>query len=146
MLYVITGPPAAGKSTWVGAHAKAGDITIDLDRIAQALTVPGGDGWAHNEQLLKVAHRARYAAIDEALRHVSTADVYLIHSMPNPQAQARYRRLHARLVVVDPGRAVVEQRVRDMRQPALLAVVTRWYGQHKPPPGANVSTPPSRTW
>lgn len=146
MLYVITGPPAAGKSTHIAAHARPGDLVIDLDRIAQALTTPGADSWAHDTVLLKVAHRARYAAIDEACAHLASVDVWLIHSMPNPKAMARYRRLEARIVVVDPGRAVVEQRVRDMRQPALMAVVTRWYGRHRPAPGATVSAPPSRTW
>lgn len=146
MLYVVTGPPAAGKSTWIAAHAKSGDIVIDLDRIAQALTTPGTDGWAHSTTLLKVAHRARYAAIDEATHHIEHTDVWLIHSMPNTKASAGYKRLKARIIIVDPGRAVVEQRVRDMRQPALLGVVTRWYEHYRPAPGATVAAQPSRAW
>ncbi|WP_165683056.1 AAA family ATPase, partial [Mycobacteroides abscessus] len=42
-LYLVTGPPAAGKSTWVRQHAKHGDITIDYDAIASVLTPAGGD-------------------------------------------------------------------------------------------------------
>ena len=146
MLYVITGPPAAGKSTWITAHAKPGDIVIDLDRIALALTTPGADTWAHSETLLKVAHRARYAAIDEATQHAGTTDVWLIHSMPNPKTMAKYKRLSARIVVVDPGRTVTEQRIRDMRQPHLLSVATRWYRYHARSRQPSTVTQPSRQW
>lgn len=147
MLYVVTGPPAAGKSSWIAAHAKARDIVIDLDRIALALAGPGADHHAHHPVLLKVVYRARQAAINEALQHLDAVDVYLIHTMPSAKARARYTRLGARLVVVDPGRSVVLQRVRDMRQPGMEAVVTRWYNQHRPSVTThNVTAQASRPW
>lgn len=130
MLYVITGPPAAGKSSWITARARATDIVIDLDRLALALAGPGAPSWQHDPTLLKVAHRARFAAIDEAVKHRDTVDVYLIHTMPSPKALARYKRLDAEVVTVDPGQDIVMQRVRDMRDPAMTAVATRWYRQH----------------
>jgi hypothetical protein len=129
VLYVITGPPAAGKSSWIAAHASARDIVIDLDRITQALTGPGAPSWNHDPIASKVALRARYAAIDEAVKHLDEVDVYLIHTMPSPKWMARYQRLGAEVVAVDPGKDIVMQRVRDMRSPGLLAVATRWYRQ-----------------
>ncbi len=39
-MILVAGPPAAGKSTWIRDHAKPGDITIDYDTLAQALS-PG---------------------------------------------------------------------------------------------------------
>lgn len=146
MLYVVTGPPAAGKSTWIQAHAKPRDIVIDLDRIALALAGPGAHDHDHDETLLKVAHRARYGAIDEACQHLDTVDVYLIHTMPNAKARAKYKRLGARIVVVDPGRDVVMQRVKDMRQPGMEAVVTRWYNQHSRSRTRTATTHASRSW
>jgi DNA mismatch repair ATPase MutS len=146
VLYVITGPPAAGKSTWIEAHAKQGDVVIDLDRIALALTARAAPSWNHGEVLTKVAHRARYAAIDEACQHLDDTDVYLIHSMPNPKAMAKYKRLAARIVVVDPGRSIVTERVAAMRQPALMGVVTRWYDRYRPARTAIVAARPSRQW
>ncbi|QQC89838.1 hypothetical protein [Streptomyces alfalfae] len=130
MLYVITGPPAGGKSSWIEARARMTDIVIDLDRIALALAGPGAPSWKHDETLLKVAHRARFAALDEAVKHRDSVDVYLIHTMPSAKARARYQRLGAEVVTVDPGQAIVMQRVRDMRDPAMTAVATRWYRQH----------------
>lgn len=131
MLYVVTGPPAAGKSTWIEAHAKATDIVIDLDRITQALTGPGAPQWNQHPLHLRVAHRARYAAIDEACQHLDKVDVYLIHTQPNAKARARYKRLDARIITVDPGQDVVMARIRAMRSPEMERVATRWYRAHR---------------
>ncbi|MFD3483793.1 AAA family ATPase [Streptomyces sp. NPDC058665] len=146
MLYVITGPPGAGKSSWIRAHAGPGDIVIDLDLIALALAGPGADHHAHSDALLKVAHRARTAALHQAEQLVDQADVYLIHTMPQAKARARYRRLGARIVVVDPGEDVVRQRVRDMRQPGMERVVTRWYQEHRRGGSRPVTPQSSRDW
>ena len=131
MLIVVTGPPAAGKSSWIKAHAKANDIVIDLDLMALAMAGPGADHHAHSEVLTKVVHRARYAAIDEACQHLDTTDVYVIHTQPSPKARAKYKRLEARIVTVDPGRDIVMQRVKAMRQPEMERVVTRWYNARR---------------
>lgn len=129
MLYVITGPPAAGKSSWIQAHATARDIVIDLDRITVALTGPGAPHWNHDPLHQRVAQRARYAAIDEAIQHLDKLDVYLIHTLPNAKAMAKYKRLDARIVAVDPGREVVMARIEAMRSPEMTRVATRWYSQ-----------------
>lgn len=146
MLYVVTGPPAAGKSSWIQSHAKAEDIVIDLDRITVALCGPGAPSWNHDEIQSKVALRARYAAIDEALKHIADRDVYLIHTMPSARWQARYKRLGAKVVAVDPGRAVVMQRIRDMRSPELAAVATRWYSSKAKAAAETTSRQSSRHW
>lgn len=131
MLYVVTGPPAAGKSTWIEAHAKPEDIVIDLDRITVALTGPGAPHWNHGELQQRVAQRARYAAIDEATQHLDRLDVYLIHTMPSPKAMAKYKRLNARVVAVDPGREIVMKRIEAMRSPAMERVAARWYNARR---------------
>ncbi|MHC3392082.1 AAA family ATPase [Streptomyces lavendulocolor] len=146
MLIVVTGPPAGGKSSWIAARAKPTDIVIDLDRIALALAGPGAPQWQHDETLLKVAHRARFAALDEAITHRDKVDVYLIHTMPSPKARAKYRRLDAQIVTVDPGRDIVMQRVADMRDPAMTAVATRWYNQQAKRGTHTVTRQASRAW
>lgn len=147
MLYVITGPPAAGKSSWITARARTTDIVIDLDRIALALAGPGAPAWQHDPTLLKIAHRARFAAIDEAVKHRDQVDIYLIHTMPSAKALARYRRWTAQIITVDPGRDIVMQRVRDMRDPAMTGVATRWYRHHaKHQTGRTTGRQASRAW
>ncbi|MGW0599948.1 AAA family ATPase [Streptomyces sp. NPDC002776] len=146
MLYVITGPPAGGKSTWIQAHATARDIVIDLDRIAVALTGPGAPQWNHDPLVQRVAQRARFAAIEEAVKHLDDVDVYLIHTMPSPKARARYRRLGARIVVVDPGEEVVRERVKAMRSDGMDRVVTRWYRDYRKGGSRPVTAQSSRDW
>ncbi|MEU5284133.1 AAA family ATPase [Streptomyces sp. NPDC020755] len=146
MLYVITGPPASGKSSWIQARARPTDIVIDLDKIALALSGPGAPQWNQDKLLIKVAQRARFAAIDEAVKHREETDVYLIHTMPSAKAKARYARLGARIIVVDPGRDVVMQRVRDMRADAMVAVVSRWYAGQGKAGGPAVTRQSSRQW
>lgn len=130
MLYVVTGPPASGKSTWVRAHAKPGDIVVDYDLMAGALSGPHqADPYDHPEPLRSVTFKARTAAIREALRHVATVDIYIIHSMPSKEWMATYAEHSAEIVVVDPGRDVVMRRIADERPPAARSVATRWYNQ-----------------
>ncbi|MFF9625435.1 AAA family ATPase [Streptomyces griseosporeus] len=127
MLYVVTGPPAAGKSSWIDAHAKPTDVVIDLDRITRALTGPGAPNWNQHPLHLRVAHRARYAAMDEAFQLLDQLDVYLIHTMPSAKHLAKYKRLGARIVVVDPGESVVKRRIEAMRDTSMRRVASRWY-------------------
>ncbi|OLZ72561.1 hypothetical protein AVW11_03985 [Streptomyces amritsarensis] len=146
MLYVVTGPPAAGKSSWIDAHAGRNDIVIDLDRITLALSGPGSPSWNQDPILRKVALRARFAAIDEGVKHRDQVDVYLIHTMPSAKAAARYKRLAARIVIVDPGQAIVMQRVRDMRDTGMEAVAARWYRHRRRAVGVPARVQASRSW
>ncbi|WP_282695487.1 AAA family ATPase [Streptomyces sp. CC208A] len=145
MLYVVTGPPAAGKSSWIQAHATARDIVIDLDLISRALSGPGAPQWNQDPTLLRVAHKARYAAMHEAFELRDKVDVYLIHTMPSRKALAKYKRLDAEIVAVDPGRDIVMARIEAMRSPDMARVASRWYSQRK-----NLPRPPmpqaSRQW
>ena len=145
MLYVVTGPPAAGKSSWIQSHAKADDIVIDLDRITVALTGPGAPQWNHTPLIQRVAQRARYAAIDEATQHLDKLDVYLIHTMPSSKALAKYKRLKARIVVVDPGQAIITERIAAMRSPEMERVATRWYNARRSQPHTGMPQA-SRRW
>jgi dephospho-CoA kinase len=143
VLYVVTGPPGAGKSSWIRAHAKPCDIVIDLDLMALALAGPGADHHNHSETLLKVVHRARYAAIREAEQHLDTTDVYLIQTLPSAKQRAQFKRLKARIITVDPGRDIVMQRIEDMRQPGMKAVATKWYKAQR---GQSQSALAQRDW
>ncbi|WP_435285919.1 AAA family ATPase [Streptomyces bacillaris] len=143
MLYVVTGPPAAGKSSYIQSHAKARDIVIDMDLMALAMAGPGADHHAHSETLLKVVHRARFAAIREACQHLDTTDVYLIQTLPTAKQRAEYKRLKARVIVVDPGRDIVMKRIETMRQPGMKAVATKWYKANQ---GRTRSAMPQGSW
>jgi predicted kinase len=143
-LYVVMGPPAAGKTTYVMSRANPGDIIIDLDRIAAALTSPGADSRSHGDAVKRVAHRIRQGAVAEALRHCGDVDVYIIHTTPRPEARAKYDLHAAQYVTVDPGRDVVLARCDEQRSTQARAAAIRWYDQHTDGEPTTVSA--SRTW
>lgn len=143
-LYVVMGPPASGKTTHVLERAQPGDIIIDLDRIAAALTAPAADGHRHGEAVRRVAFRIRTAAISEALRHCTEVDVWVIHSYPRPEARTKYDRHSATYVTVDPGRDVVLRRCEEQRTPEARAAAERWYSTHSDTEPVTAST--SRQW
>jgi hypothetical protein len=112
-LTVVTGPPAGGKTTHIREHAAAGDVVIDLDRIASVLTTEGGPDHGHVTAVTRVARAARDAAIREALSLTDDTAVWLIDSNPTPAALARYTERGARVVTCDPGPDVLAQRLAD---------------------------------
>lgn len=129
MLYVVSGPPAAGKSTWVLTRARPVDIVIDFDRLAHALTGANADAHNHTAPVLATTRAARKAALGAALPHRHRVDVYVIHSAMTERDHLRYARLGAEFVVIDPGQAVVVARCQRARPAAAMELVRRWYGE-----------------
>ena len=66
MIHVITGPPCAGKSTYIKDHAVAGDLIIDFDVIASAF---GAKDHEAEGMIRDVAKLARETAINNACEH-----------------------------------------------------------------------------
>ena len=136
MLFLVTGPPAAGKSTWVRQNAKSGDITIDYDAIAAVLTPLEKGSRVYPRHVSAVTQAARRAAIDAALDYKDATDVYVIHSTPSEKMIKFYQRLGAKIVTVDPGRDVVLSRCDKQRPWQMKQVANRWYQNQTPDPVA----------
>lgn len=130
MLYVVIGPPAAGKSTWCRQQAKSGDLIIDYDRLALALTAgQDPDSHEHPKTVKAVTKAARQAAIDKALTLAHECDVYLIHSTPSEALLNRYRLAGAQVITIDPGIDVVLERAKAERPWWMQGAIKRWYEQ-----------------
>lgn len=123
MLTVITGPPAAGKTTYARNHARPGDVVIDLDALAIALGSP--DSHNHPRAIAAVAQAARTAAIEAAAN--TGAATWLIHTAPTPQQLSTYRAQGAHIITVDPGETITRDRITDERAPQAHQVADRWY-------------------
>lgn len=145
-LFVITGAPASGKSTYVREHAKPGAIVIDYDALAQALTAGTPDTHRHSRPVQRVAHRARRAAIREGLRQSRGHDVWVVHSAPTPEHLAEYQAHGAHVITIDPGQAVVLARCRELRPPASHDAALRWYATPTCTPHPEQHTAASREW
>lgn len=144
-LFVVMGPPAGGKSTWVGEHASAGDLVVDYDALCNALTFGGVSGREYSRPVAETAYRARLAAVKEAMRYAYTHDVYVIHSVPNQRRMAEYAACEAQFVVCDPGVAVTRRRCAAGRPADMMRIVDRWYDKTPVvPTGTRGRT--SRSW
>lgn len=126
MLHVVTGPPAAGKTTYAREHAQPGDVIIDYDAIAVALGSP--DTHDHPQAIRRATQAARSAALAAALK--AHATIWLIHTMPTPTDLAHYRRLKAQVITVDPGQDIVTARIAASRPTTSAAIATQWYKRH----------------
>ncbi|WP_410494712.1 ATP-binding protein [Corynebacterium belfantii] len=114
-LHVITGPPAAGKTTYVQQHAKDGDIIIDFDAIANTLAGKPLDNHTHTHETPQLARAGREAMRRQALKLADTCDIWLIHTKPTPKQLAEYRYVNAEIITVDPGKHTVIQRCKQQR-------------------------------
>lgn len=148
-LYVVVGPPAAGKSTWVRHRARPGDITIDYDALAAALA-PQSSPHQLPSHVAAITKAARQAAIDTALRLATECNVYVIHSTPGVARLAAYRKLGAVIVCVDPGEDIVTDRVTRERPWQMQQVARKWYSDQAaglvPQPSKLPTSDASRTW
>ena len=126
MLTVVTGPPCAGKSTYIAQRAAHGDIVIDLDRIALAITTDDTTHHDYGRHIRNVALAARRAAITAALR-VPGAHTWIIDTDPSGQARRTYAMHRARIVELDPGIAVCMERANRLRPAWVRPLIAAWY-------------------
>jgi hypothetical protein len=81
VLWVVTGPPCSGKTTYVADRTEPGDIVIDFDPLARALGSPVE--YDHPEPVGIVAAAARKAAIRSAVRvHRDGHRVWIVQCAP----------------------------------------------------------------
>lgn len=123
MMHIITGPPCAGKTTYIRENAELGDLIIDFDEIASAF------GAADHEAdgiIRDIALRARAEAIKTATDNIETTswiiDTNLTGNYPDD----------ADVVLLDPGKDVCLDRAKqDNRPQTTIDGIDNWYSNQK---------------
>lgn len=129
---VVTGPPAAGKSTHVKDSAEPGDVIVDFDSLA----VSFGSLTSHDapEDIKQVTFAAREAAIGAVLAGVDSTS-WIIHTQPTRAQLDAYEVAGAEIVTVDPGIDIVLERAAEDGRPDWTAdAINSWYSRRKAMP------------
>jgi len=129
-IIVVTGPPAAGKTTYIREHKQHGDVIIDYDEIANTLAGNDADNHEHEPHIKAVTKAARQAAIDKAIdKHDGSFTVWIIHSTPSPAQVKKYKTAGADIMTIDPGKDIVMRRCKQQRPEYMLKIAADWYAK-----------------
>ena len=115
MITIVTGPPCGGKTTYVRQNAKKGDVVIDMDRMALALTTEDIEEYEYSDSVRSVAMAARKAAVKQAiiLGQGQREQTWIIHTDPTPSDRYSYKVAGARFVECSPGLRVCLERAKQ---------------------------------
>ena len=129
MIHVILGAPCSGKSTYIREHAKAGDLRIDFDLIAETL----GSETKHDAKGLvrKAAFEAREGAIKAALKDPE-AESWIIHTLPSAEALREYEEAGAEIIRLDVSKEdCIERAKADGRPEATFEAIEKYFAREK---------------
>lgn len=141
MVTVVTGAPCSGKSSYVRAHARPGDVVIDFDVMAQAFGSPSSHD--HPAPTRHVTIMARRAAIAAALSVSDEADVWIVDSTIGDDRMDAYRAHGARFVVLQGNREELHRRAARERPRWTHRLIDTWQPRHDM---VDVVNDGSRTW
>lgn len=135
---VVCGPPGAGKTHWMQQRAKTGELRVDLDAIAHALTAsPRHSPW---DDVLPFAAAARDAVLDRLARGKRMPRAWVIATAPRRGDRDRLRSmLRARVIVLETPAELCLQRIKAQGRPGVGTsrwrdAVETWWRQYEPSP------------
>lgn len=109
--FLVCGPPASGKSTYVRQHAAHGDLVIDLDDLAEKFGKPLVDMTdAERDGVI----RYRNSLLGDFM-HGKTAHprCWLVAVAACPSHIAFWEKRHAKIMVINPDKELCRRRVRE---------------------------------
>jgi len=129
-VYLVTGAPCSGKSTWVKRHASRGSAIWDYDSVVTALT--GQEPRYHPPWAMDVVLGMREAFMDGM--HHASCDAYVIYTAARRAKRQEFSRsIQQRQVVqvlVHPSLETCLQRAKERaNHEEIVEVIGRFYGE-----------------
>lgn len=141
---VLWGPPCSGKSSYINARAKPGDVRIDLDALALAIAPVGTPHHGYDDWHVRLAMDARQAIMDNfEVKVPDRVTVWVIDSNADKAKRHRWHRHGARVVKLDVDYGTCVARAReDGRPESTLGLINSWFAKHRPAAVGDVPRPP----
>ena len=136
MIHVVTGPPCAGKSTYIREHAADGDVLVDYDAIAQAFgRKEPHSAWRGLSDPHIAAFIARRAVVEWAVENAADVESWVIHTNPLPEDMDTYEQAGAEIIELDTDMETCLQRAEaDGRPPGTDDAIREWFEKHPTAP------------
>ena len=91
MVHIVTGPPGAGKNTFVNAQMRPNDMIIDLDAIYAAIS-DSNPYVQKNAVLFQAAMSVRAHLFNYVRKYIKSGDVWIVACMPNGRKREMFAR------------------------------------------------------
>lgn len=132
---LVTGPPCAGKTSYVRERAKPGDVIVDFDTLANALS--GMAGHDHPQAVMPFVRRVFRAAVREiARRPLRSRDAWIIRTAPERNTRNEYRQAipGLRVVVLATDAGTCKERAARERPERWPEIIDDWWRRYEPDP------------
>lgn len=137
-VYLVTGPPCAGKSTYVAQNAGPNDVVADFDEIARVISP--ATMWTHSADTAARANREMDRIIGETAA-MTDGTAWIIRCAPQAEARARLAQLVGaqHTIVLLPPADLLSERARERPLPRQTQLaITQWREQYTTWPGDEV--------
>lgn len=106
-MYIVTGLPGAGKTTYVQSHMKDSDVVYDLDYIANAISYDKNNYYSRN-----LANKLLISFVKEASK--LNTDTYIIRSIPSKEELELFEKYNAVYIDIKEDTDVCYERRKDV--------------------------------
>jgi HNH endonuclease/AAA domain len=133
-LFIVTGPPASGKTTYIQQRRKPEDILICVDTILQSL-IPGHTHWHGNppKQVFNKAIRIRNRLL-ASLADRRMGEAWFIVSAPTQQERQWWQgKLGGEIVHLQPSADECKRRAIQRGTPNAIEGIRQWFQSSKLP-------------
>lgn len=137
-IYLVYGPPLAGKRTWVKDNMSEGDLIVDLDNIWECIS--GLDRYVKPKRLNAVAFLVRDTLLDAVkYRRGKWQNAYIIGGYPLQSERERLcKDIGAREIYIEADQEDCKKRIGAQGMPdeidkAYAEYIDEWFERYIPP-------------
>lgn len=130
-VFLVYGPPFAGKEMYVQAHASSTDLVVSMDRIQSAISSQGIPA----KSLEKIAFQVRSTLFDCIRRRIGQWDTtWIIQTAPSRQKRVEMcREFKAEPIFVEATQEECLQRRQDLGMSSEYdGYIMKWFKDYKP--------------